>query len=85
MRVKNLDAWAWGLPIVSTTIGAEGARYEDGKNLLIGDNVDDFAAAVTHLLCDPDFAARVADAGRQTAETTYEWRKVYQAWDEVYD
>ncbi len=85
MRVKILDAWSWGLPIVSTAIGAEGAQYEDGNNLLIADNADDFAAAVLHLLSDPDFAARVAHAGRQTAETTYEWRKVYQAWDEVYD
>ena len=84
MRVKIIDAWSWGLPIVSTTIGAEGAHYVDGENLLIGDTADDFAAAVSRLLGDPDLAASVACAGRQTAETAYEWRKVYQAWDEVY-
>ena len=84
MRVKIIDAWSWELPIVSTTIGAEGVQYTDGENLLIGDNVDDFAAATIRLLKDPAVANRIARSGRQTVEEAYEWRKVYQAWDEVY-
>ena len=84
MRVKIVDAWSWGLPIVSTTIGAEGVRYSDGGNLLIGDSADDFAAAVSCLLRDPELADRISCSGRRTAETTYEWRKVYRAWDEIY-
>jgi len=84
MRVKIIDAWSWELPIVSTTIGAEGVQYTDDENLLIGDSVDDFAAATLRLLQDTTSANRIARGGRQTAENAYEWRKVYKAWDEVY-
>jgi polysaccharide biosynthesis protein PslH len=84
MRVKIIDAWSWALPIVSTTIGAEGVQYVDGENLLIGDSAHAFAAAVLRLLRDPDLADNIARAGRQTAETAYEWRKIYKAWDGVY-
>ena len=38
MRVKILDAWCWALPIVSTTIGAEGIRTEAGENILLADD-----------------------------------------------
>ena len=85
MRVKIIDAWSWGLPIVSTTIGAEGVKYADGENLLIGDSANEFAAAVLRLLRSPDLADGIARTGRQTAETDYEWRKIYKAWDQVYD
>lgn len=84
MRVKILDAWSWGLPIVSTTIGAEGIQYRDGENLLIGDRADTFAEAVLHLLQEPDLAEEIGHRGRLTAETLYEWRNVYRAWNQTY-
>ncbi|NIM62807.1 MAG: glycosyltransferase, partial [Acidobacteria bacterium] len=56
MRVKILDAWSWGLPIVSTTIGAEGLRAADGENLLIADSAADFAEALKRVLTDRTLA-----------------------------
>ncbi|MCI0395214.1 MAG: glycosyltransferase, partial [Chloroflexi bacterium] len=53
MRVKILDAWCWGLPVVSTTIGAEGICYQDGRDLLIADSPEAFAQAVIRLLSEP--------------------------------
>ena len=83
MRVKILDAWSWGLPIVSTTIGAEGICYEDGADMLLADEADTFAQAVVSLLQDSDWAAAVGRNGRLTVETHYDWRKIYPAWDAV--
>ena len=40
MRVKIVDGWRWGLPIVSTTIGAEGIIYRSGENICIADDAD---------------------------------------------
>ena len=37
MRVKILDAWLWGLPIVSTPIGAEGIESRDGENIMLAE------------------------------------------------
>jgi len=84
MRVKIVDAWSWGLPVVSTTIGAEGLDYAVGEHLLIADNADAFADATARLLADPALAARLRSAGRQRAEAAYDWRRVYPAWDAIY-
>ena len=84
MRVKIVEAWRWGLPIVSTTLGAEGIDYRDGENLLIGNTPADFAAAVLRLLREPDLNQRLRVNGRRWVEKHYDYRRVYGAWDEVY-
>jgi polysaccharide biosynthesis protein PslH len=85
MRVKIVDAWQWGLPIVSTTIGAEGVAIRPGENILIGDEPDGFALAVLRLLADPQLAQRLRQNGRQWVEERYNWRTVYRQFDAVYD
>ncbi len=84
MRVKIVDGWRWGLPIVSTTIGAEGIRWRAGEHLLIGDTPDVLAAQTVNLLTDAGLNQRVAAAGRQWVEQSYHWRTAYTAWDAIY-
>jgi len=84
MRVKILDAWCWALPVVSTSIGAEGLSAVHGENLLIADDPGAFAAHLVRILRDGHEADRIARNGRATVETLYDWRKVYSAWDSVY-
>jgi len=85
MRVKILDAWSWGLPIVSTTIGAEGIEIQRGKDILIADTAPDFAGAVIRVLSDRTLAHQLGDKGRQTVLEKYNWQTIYSAWDEVYE
>jgi glycosyltransferase involved in cell wall biosynthesis len=84
MRVKILDAWSWGLPVVSTTIGAEGIETQHEKNILIADTAPAFAQAVIRVLREPTLAQQLAQGGRQTVIEKYDWQKIYSAWDEVY-
>lgn len=84
MRVKIVDAWCWGLPIISTAIGAEGIDLGDGENLLIADAPEEFARAVVTVLQEPQVQARLRANGRRWVEERYDWRRVYPAWDEVY-
>lgn len=84
MRVKILDAWSWGLPIVSTTIGAEGIDIQPGRDILIADTAQDFAQAVIQVLTEPVLARQLAQGGRQAVRGRYDWRKIYAAWDDVY-
>lgn len=84
MRVKILDAWMWGVPIVSTTVGAEGIQTQPDKNILIADSVDDLVDATLSLLKSPQRASAIAAAGRKWAEEHYHWRTVYHKWDEIY-
>jgi glycosyltransferase involved in cell wall biosynthesis len=84
MRVKIVDAWMRGLPVVSTTVGAEGIETRPGENILIADTPAAFAQATVRLLQNPDKGQRLAQAGRRWAEQHYNWRTVYRLWDQVY-
>jgi glycosyltransferase involved in cell wall biosynthesis len=84
MRVKILDAWCWGLPVVSTSVGAEGIDIAPGENVLVADEPAAFADEVIRLLKDPALSCRIAAGGRSTVEARYDWRKVYEAWGQVY-
>jgi polysaccharide biosynthesis protein PslH len=84
MRVKILDTWCWGLPIVSTTIGAEGLEIRDGENILIADEPAALVQAVSRAYQDHDLSQRLRLNGRRWVEDNYDWRQVYTAWDAVY-
>lgn len=79
MRVKILDAFARGLPIVSTTIGYEGIDAQPGHHLLAADDPQSFADSVLTLLRDRRVGQRLVEAGRHLAETRYDWRAVCPA------
>lgn len=84
MRVKIVDGWCWGLPIVSTGVGAEGIQIFDGENILLADEPAAFAQHVVHLLHDSDSNHRIREAGRCWVEQRYNWRTVYDAWNSTY-
>ena len=84
MRVKILDAWNWGLPIVSTTIGAEGIAAEHEENMLIADTPELFAQAIIRLLQEHDLAECLVENGHHTLMAQYNWQTIYRAWDKIY-
>ena len=85
MRVKILNAWAQQLPVISTTLGAEGIeKAENEKNILLADTPADFADACVRVLRDRAFAAQIARRGRQTVEAAYSWEAVAKRLLSVY-
>jgi glycosyltransferase involved in cell wall biosynthesis len=77
-RLKILEAWAAGLPVVSTTIGAEGLGARDGEHLLIADCAPDFTAAVERLLACMDLRAKLATAGRLLLDKEFTWEAAWR-------
>ncbi len=71
-RVKIVEAFAWGLPVVSTSIGAGGLDVVDGQDLLLADDPEGFAAAVIGVLDDPVLAQRLGASGRAVFTTNHE-------------
>jgi len=59
-RFKILEAGACKVPLVSTTLGAEGLPVVDGVHILIGDEPHDFAQAIIKLLNDRSLANQLA-------------------------
>lgn len=76
MRVKILNALAMGLPVVSTTLGAEGIDVRDGEHVLLADTPPAFANAVVRLLTEPGLAAKLGEAGRRLMHERYSWEVV---------
>jgi polysaccharide biosynthesis protein PslH len=77
-RLKILEAFAAGLPVVSTAVGCEGLGVLDGEHLVIAER-DRFADAVSDLLADPARAQDLAGRARQLAEAKFDWGTVGQA------
>ncbi len=72
VRVKLLEAFASGIPVVSTTLGAEGLARRDGDFCALADEPRAFADAVIRLLEDPVNAANMAARARQEVETNWD-------------
>jgi glycosyltransferase involved in cell wall biosynthesis len=60
-RLKVLEAFAHRVPVVSTTLGAEGLGAEDGVHLLIGDTPTAMARACARLLSDTSLRRQMTE------------------------
>jgi polysaccharide biosynthesis protein PslH len=78
-RIKILEAFAYSVPVVSTSVGAEGLDVVDGEHLLIADSVEDFAQACVHLLRDRAAGDALARAGHQLYDSRYATDRVSPA------
>jgi glycosyltransferase involved in cell wall biosynthesis len=74
VRVKILEALAAGVPVVSTSVGAEGLELVPGTHLLIADEPREFAHALLTLLTSPARRSALAAAGRARVLERYDWR-----------
>jgi glycosyltransferase involved in cell wall biosynthesis len=74
-RLKILDAAACGKPIVSTSLGAEGLDFVNGRDLILADSPPGFAQAVGALLADAKRRSELSQGARRAAEQ-YEWLKI---------
>jgi glycosyltransferase involved in cell wall biosynthesis len=70
-RIKILEAFSYGRPVVSTTIGAEGISATSGIDILLGDTAADFAARCADLMKDPDLARRLAGNASRLVMSSY--------------
>ena len=74
VRVKLLEAFAAGIPVVSTRLGAEGLADRDGEICALADQPADFARHVVELLRDPQKAAAMAARAREEVVTKRDMR-----------
>lgn len=84
-RLKILEAFAAGIPVVSTTIGAEGLDVKNNIHLLVADNADNFAEAVIELICNYETRSKLIKNARQLVEEKYDWGKIYPAIEKAWE
>lgn len=84
MRVRILEGLAWGIPMVTTTIGLEGIKAVPGRDILVADDDMGFAQAVCSLLASETLRSRMSENGLQLAKHRYDWQVVLSELDRVY-
>ena len=70
-RLKIIEAMAWGTPVVSTRIGAEGLDVAHERDILLADTAQGFAWQIDRLITDPDLWHRLSVRGRELVEEHY--------------
>jgi glycosyltransferase involved in cell wall biosynthesis len=70
MRVKLLEAFSAGIPVVSTRLGAEGLTDKDGDICELADAPSEFAAKIVELFNDADRARSLACRARERVVAT---------------
>jgi glycosyltransferase involved in cell wall biosynthesis len=77
-RLKILEAFAAGLPVVSTPVGCEGLSVKDGEHLLVSSR-EQFAENVLTLLADERLGTQLAAKARALVREQYDWAVVSEA------
>lgn len=75
-RLKILESLSYGVPTVSTSIGAEGIDIAHNHDILLADDTQQFADEVVRLLSDAELRQRLSLNGRQLVEQRYSWQAV---------
>ena len=70
-RFKILEAGACGVPVVSTTLGAEGIPVVNGKDILIADSPEDFARSVISVIRDRQHAVYLGQRLRELVASRF--------------
>jgi GT2 family glycosyltransferase/glycosyltransferase involved in cell wall biosynthesis len=68
VKGKITQSMSWGLPVVSTAIGAEGMHLTHDKNVLVADQAAAFAKHILQLHRDPDLWWRLSQNGLKTIQ-----------------
>lgn len=83
-RIKILEAFAYGLPVVSTSVGHEGLDVVPGHHLLQADSDSQFVDAVESLIRDNETCRSLGANGRKLVVENYDWRAVAERYEVAY-
>jgi glycosyltransferase involved in cell wall biosynthesis len=80
IKTKVLDAFAVGLPVVTTPCGVTGLDAVDGADLIVAATAAEFAAAVDRLADDAALADEIGARGRDLLARRFSSRQVAELW-----
>jgi glycosyltransferase involved in cell wall biosynthesis len=83
-RLKILEAFAAGLPVISTRVGAEGLLLRNETHLKIVEGIREMAAAIVANYRDPQPAIRMAGRARLLVEQVYDWETLARRLEAVW-
>ena len=83
-RLKILEAMAAGVPVISTTLGAEGLEVLHDENILIADTTEQLVQAITSVIENKTRRDQLSAAGRELVSRRYDWSSLGTALFGIY-
>jgi polysaccharide biosynthesis protein PslH len=83
-RLRILEAWGAGRPVVTTNAGALGLTQEQGDHFITTDDSQTYARALATLAGNPTYDERIRQAARASA-SRYDWAKIGDTMLAAYD
>jgi glycosyltransferase involved in cell wall biosynthesis len=75
-RVKLLEAFAMGCPVVTTSVGAAGFCIKNGVHAFLSETGEEFETAVRQLMADPALRKRMGESGRAMILERFTWPQI---------
>ena len=85
MRVRILEAFAYAMPVVTTTVGLEGIHGTPDHDVIVADTPADFANRTAELLENASLQEKLSTNGRELATSKYDWQAVLAAMRPIYE
>jgi len=83
IRIKILEGMALGIPIISTSKGAQGIPYTNGKNILIADNALSFYNVIKKIYSEPILFKKISEGGRDLIQKEFSSEIVIKKWNNL--
>jgi polysaccharide biosynthesis protein PslH len=84
VRMRVLEAWARGVPVVASPAAIAGLDVEDGRDVLVAPDARAFGEAASRLTAEPALRARLVHEGRATLARRHDPKRIAEATLEVY-
>jgi len=84
-RYKNFEAFASGLPVVTTSIGIGGIDAEDGVDVIIRDEPGKIAEAAVEIMENDELYKKIAENAKRLVKEKYNWDPIARNLSRIYD
>ena len=81
---KVLEPMALGIPVVATSVGAEGLLLESGRHLLVADTAAEFASCVNRLLASERLRSELGENAMRIVRARHDWDVVTDSLEKIY-
>lgn len=75
-RLKILEAMSYGVPVISTSIGAEGIDYEHADNIIIADTPEEFEKEISKTIDNHNRLESLSKEGLKLINNSYNWKHI---------
>jgi len=85
IRMKMIESMSYGIPVVSTKIGAQGIHVINRKQAMVADSASEFIVALSEILSDPQKSVEIGQEGRLFTEEHFNLQRNTQKMLSFYD